>query len=53
LITVQIEYTFEDYILDEWLENNNIESHEFDEGEHLSDFVDDVLGIWCDSARML
>ena len=52
LITLQIEVTIEDYILAEWCEQQGVNDDDLD-GQALSEFIDDHLGIWCDDVRML
>ena len=51
MITVQIEYTFEDYIVEEWCANKQVSDDDFEDNIH--EFVEDELGIWPDSVRML
>lgn len=52
MITVQIEYTFEEYILDEWLQDHP-EYEPDDSEEYMSYFIEDETGITPDGVRML
>jgi len=52
LITFLIEVTFEEYILDEWLQLHP-EYEPDDSEEYMAYFVEDELGISPDSVRML
>jgi len=47
-----IEYTFEEYHLDEWLEAHP-EYEPDDSDEYLTYFIEDEVGITPDSVRML
>ena len=52
MVTLQIEVTVEDYVLDEWAEEKGYNADDLD-GQELSEFVDDHYGIWCDDVRTL
>lgn len=51
MISFQVEFTIEDYIIEDWLESNNYESWEFE--EHVHDFIDEYFATTIDNVTIL
>jgi len=52
LITFRIEVTVEDYILDDWCDQQSVNPDDLD-GQEMAQFVDDHFGLWADNVEML
>jgi hypothetical protein len=51
VIVLRIEFSFEDYIIDDWLEVNGYPNEDF--ADYMTDFVDEYFATTPDNVEML
>jgi len=51
MISLMIEVSVEEYVIDEWLEDQDLEPDDFE--DHLDTFVTDYFGVYPDDVRQL
>lgn len=51
MTTFRIEFTIEDYIIEDWCDNNGYGEDEFE--DHVHEFIDDHIQVWPDDVVIL